>query len=364
MNEQKVERQKNFLIGTAFWAVWISLIGLVLKVAGSVLLPFVIAFLVAWILAVPVDFVTKKLHLRRGITAVFFVILFYFLVGVVLYFAGSHLVRLVYDTVSDLSHFFSETVYPVLRKFCSWLTQLTLVFFPEGADGVSGVQKESTQAMQKAGEMVSEISGGVLSGVSGVAAGIPGFFVKLLITVIATVFMELEFHSMMQFLQKQVPKEYQKMLLDGKKYVAGTLAKCVLSYSLILGITFAELCIGFLLLRVDGAFVIAFIIAVLDILPVLGTGAILLPWAIIAMSAGNVVMGVGILVLYIVITIVRNMIEPKLIGKQMGLSPVVMLPCMLLGAKLFGILGLFGVPLLVAFLKELNDQGIVSVFKK
>lgn len=64
--------------------------------------------------------------------------------------------------------------------------------------------------------------------------------------------------------------------------------------------------------------------------------------------------------LYLIITVVRNIVEPKLVGKQMGLSPVVMLPCMIVGLHFFGILGLFGVPLLASFLKKLYSDGYFS----
>lgn len=131
----------------------------------------------------------------------------------------------------------------------------------------------------------------------------------------------------------------------------------------VFGMTFAELTAGLFLLGIKNAFAIAFIIAVLDILPVLGTGTVLIPWAVLAFASGRISTGVGVFGLYLVITVVRNLIEPKLVGKQMGLSPVIMLPCMLIGLKFFGIIGLFVVPLLVSFLKQLNDRGIIKMFR-
>ena len=145
--------------------------------------------------------------------------------------------------------------------------------------------------------------------------------------------------------------------------MVGTIGKFLLSYALIITLTFVELLVGFLILGIEGAFVIAILVAILDILPVLGTGTVLIPWMIIVFSAGNARMGAGILVLYLVITIVRNIIEPKLVGRQMGLSPIIMLPSMLVGLQLFGIIGLFVVPFGVAFIKNLNDRGVIHIFK-
>lgn len=365
--EERLRRQKEFLISFAFGAVWLVILWVVLKAAGSVLFPFLAAFAVAALLAGAVKFITERTHIKRGIVAVTTVLFFYILLAAVLYFAGSYLVRLIYDLTRELSVFFSDTVVPVMQRFYQWVERLSVVFYPVGqtekTQGLQDVGAESAQTIKNAGKLMSGISDGVIDGVSGMAAGIPRFFMKLLIAVIATVFMELEFPEIKAFLKRQIPAEYQRAFRDGKNYVTGTMGKCILSYCLIFGMTFAELTAGLFLLGIKNAFAIAFIIAVLDILPVLGTGTVLIPWAVLAFASGRISTGVGVFGLYLVITVVRNLIEPKLVGKQMGLSPVIMLPCMLIGLKFFGIIGLFVVPLLVSFLKQLNDRGIIKIFR-
>ena len=365
--EERLRRQKEFLISFAFGAVWLVILWVVLKAAGSVLFPFLAAFAVAALLAGAVKFITERTHIKRGIVAVTTVLFFYILLAAVLYFAGSYLVRLIYDLTRELSVFFSDTVVPVMQRFYQWVERLSVVFYPVGqtekTQGLQDVGAESAQTIKNAGKLMSGISDGVIDGVSGMAAGIPGFFMKLLITVIATVFMELEFPQIRAFLKRQIPAEYQRAFRDGKNYMTGTMGKCIISYCLIFGITFAELVAGLFLLGIKNAFAIAFIIAVLDILPVLGPGTVLIPWAVLAFASGRISTGVGVFALYLVITVVRNLIEPKLVGKQMGLSPVIMLPCMLIGLKFFGIIGLFVVPLLVSFLKQLNDRGIIKIFR-
>lgn len=377
-NEQKLKKQIEFLIKFVYWGIWAAVGFLLLKFAGPVLLPFFIAFLIAWMLSAPVDFAAKKLHIRRNIVAVAAVILFYALLGVILYFAGSRLILLVHDTFYDVADFFSETVVPIVQNLFAKMEKLLGAFY-HTAEDVNAVQPYiyrtssgeayamnysggSFAAAEKADRMVTELSGNVISSVSSMAAGIPGLCVKVLLSVIATVFIEVEFHSITAFFMAQIPKGCKRMLLDGKKYVTGTFFKCIVSYVLILGVTFAELTVGLFLLGVEGAAVFAFLIAVLDILPVLGTGTILVPWAVICFATGDTGMGAGILVLYLVITVVRNIVEPKLVGKQMGLSPVVMLPSMLLGLKFLGLFGLFAVPLAVALLKTLNDEGVIHIF--
>lgn len=360
--EARLKRQKEFLIKFAYWAVWGSAGVLLVKFVGPVLLPFIIAFLVAWGLCLPVDFVAEKTHLKRNLVAIVFVILFYSLVGGLLYLLGSRVVDLVQGLSEELTGFLSGTIFPMMQNFCAWLGTIT-----GGAKAEAGMirtaQEESAEAISQAGQMVSGMSQTVLNGVSGLAVSIPGACMNVLLAVIATVFMEMEFPEIMAFLRRQVPEKWQRTVSDIKSYTMGTLGKCVLSYVLIFGMTFGELAAGFLVLGIDGAFAIAFIIAVLDILPVLGTGTVLIPWTVIALTTGRIPMGIGILVLYLIITVVRNIVEPRLVGRQMGLSPVVMLPCMIVGLKFFGIIGLFGVPFGVAFLKSLNDKGVIHLFR-
>ena len=97
------------------------------------------------------------------------------------------------------------------------------------------------------------------------------------------------------------------------------------AYAILLSITFVELLIGFSLLRVDYALRSALLTAMVDSLPVLGTGTVLIPWAAAMLILGNCPLGIGLLMLYAIITVVRQMLEPRVVGKQIGLYPLVTL---------------------------------------
>ena len=127
-------------------------------------------------------------------------------------------------------------------------------------------------------------------------------------------------------------------------------------------LTFFELTIGLHILGIENALVIAFLIAIFDVLPVLGTGGIMIPWILICFLNKQMKTCVGLLILYLVITVIRNIIEPKIVGKQIGLHPLLMLLCMYLGAKLFGFLGIFILPILILILQNLNDNGILHLY--
>ncbi len=352
--EERIRHQKEFLIKFAYWAVWGGLVLAAVKLIGPVLLPFIAAFCGLDSLVSSgvcdgthaykardfsgggrsavlrtggaVGRIPRKPHRAFGTGTA----------------RGSGVVCLGNDFPDD------ETFLRVDGR-------------PDRRDGGGGAAAgtESAEAVSRAGELLTGMSGTLLQQVSGIAVNIPGMCFKLLLAVISTVFMELDFPQIMRFLEKIIPEKWKETVLAVKKGTFGTMGKCGgIRFHLLM--TFAELAAGLLLLRIEGAFAIAFLIAVLDILPVLGTGTVLLPWAVIAFAGGNARMGIGVIGLYLIITVVRNIVEPKLVGKQMGLSPVVMLPCMIVGLHFFGILGLFGVPLLASFLKKLYSDGYFS----
>ena len=128
-------------------------------------------------------------------------------------------------------------------------------------------------------------------------------------------------------------------------------------------ITFFELYLGVSLLKIPAAPILALLVAVVDILPVLGTGTVLIPWGLVLLILGNTFLGVGILVLYLVITVVRQTLEPKIIGSQVGLHPIVTLLCIYAGAQLIGVVGIFAFPVIATVIKKLNDEGTIHVIR-
>ena len=128
-------------------------------------------------------------------------------------------------------------------------------------------------------------------------------------------------------------------------------------------ITFIELSIGLTILRIDNAILIAFLISIFDILPVLGTGGIMIPWTVLTAIQGDYTMAIGLLCVYLVVTVIRNILEPKIVGSQVGLHPLVTLMSMFVGAQILGVFGLFGLPITLSLLKNLNDKGTIHIFK-
>jgi sporulation integral membrane protein YtvI len=213
-------------------------------------------------------------------------------------------------------------------------------------------------------KFITTASSTVGGAIYGLAGQVPSLLIKLIFTIVASFFFTIDYYKITRFIIKQFRGERREMILKLKDNGIGTLGKFIRAYTLIISITFLELSIGFWILGIPTPFLFGAVVAIIDVLPILGTGAVLLPWSIIAFIIGNTKLGIGMLILYIIITAVRQTVEPKIVGQQIGLHPILTLLLMYVGAQLMGVLGLFILPILATLLVKLNDEGTIHLFKK
>jgi len=382
---QEVEKRKKAIINVLYFAIIIAIIVLIMKYALSVCLPFAIAFIVAAILQRPKNFLVKKTPLKNGAAAGICVLLSIIIIAALISLIG---VR-IFDEVKGFASYIGaklQNLDDVVNNIESWLTNL-VASLPEF---LSKTLKESVTNLfsdirkYMAGEsdkISSAISSGLgekfslswitgpLSGVISTAKQVPTILLSVVISIVACCFMTSEFAEIKAFIICQFPEHRRKDLSRAKSILRSSLGKMGKAYLLIMLVTFIEVSIGLTVLKLLKVYnssyimVIAAATAVVDILPVLGTGTVLIPWALYSFITGNIGMGIGLIVLYAVITVIRQIIEPKLVAGQLGLSPIVTIAALYFGLKVFGVLGMFATPILIIMLKLLNDEGIIKLWK-
>ena len=198
-----------------------------------------------------------------------------------------------------------------------------------------------------------------MKSISGFAAGMPMMILRIVLTILSTFFISMDFERIICFIKKLLPEKAAKTIQPIKEKIFYSPKIFLRSYCLIFLMTFAELSIGFLLMKIPYAILIGLLVAVIDIMPVLGTGLVLLPWAAIAAIMSNYPIAIGLIVLYIIMTVVRNTVEPRLVGQQIGLHPLATLTSMFLGMQLFGIIGLFVFPVVLSLLVQFERDGVL-----
>lgn len=353
-------RQKRFINNIIFAGLIGLLVYITLEYAIKLVSPFIFAFIFAYILRKPALFISRTTKVPYKAISIFLVLLFYCTIGLIIALLGIKLLTLIADFASGLPPLYKDQIVPGLSSFFNDIEQAVSKMDPTLIPVLNDL---FSQAIVSIGELVSDLSVKIVALVSGYASSLPVVFIKLIIMIISTFFIAADYDILSGFIARQFTGKAIKLTREIKNYVVGTLFVCIRAYALIMSITFIELSIGFSIINVGRPIFTAFLIAIFDILPVLGTGGIIVPWAVISVIKGNYTFAIGLFIVYGVVTVVRNVIEPKIVGSQIGLHPVVTLLCIFVGAQLFGVIGLFGLPITLSLLRHLNETGAINLFK-
>jgi sporulation integral membrane protein YtvI len=222
-------------------------------------------------------------------------------------------------------------------------------------------------ALDSVGEAVyklpGEASGWLLAKAAEAAGHGPGILLFAAACGIGTYFTSAAFPDIKRFARAQLPPAAREKLSGAGRNMAATLGGWAKAQLIMLAITFAELTAALLLLRVKNAVGIAALTSLVDALPVFGAGAVLVPWGIYAVLAGNAALGAGLIITSVVVSLVRSCAQAKLLGDEIGLHPLVSLIAMYAGWRIWGVWGMLLFPLAAVTLKQLNDKGVVRLWK-
>lgn len=355
-----IEKKREFIINTIYTIIVVGIIYITIKYALIWFLPFVVGFGIAFVLKPSINFITKKLNINRKVVAALTLLIFYATVGAIFSLLIIKISIGLKDVFTRLPEIYNDSIQPILIKVSSGFEDKIFSIDPTLMDSIREMTSSFVESLET---IISGISTGVVSFISSTVSTVPSFFIFVMFSIISSFFFAMDYVSITNFITRQFSSKSNRLLFEVKDYVVGTLFRIVKAYAILMSITFIELSIGLAILGVVNPISIALLISVVDILPILGTGGVVIPWIFVELFKGNTALAIGLTILYILITIVRNILEPKIVGEQIGLHPLIMLVCIFLGVKLFGFLGLFILPIIVIIIKNLNDSGKIKIFK-
>lgn len=211
--------------------------------------------------------------------------------------------------------------------------------------------------------LAGELSTAALGWGASLVGALPQISLFLFTTVLAIYFVALSYPEILAFIRRQIPQRWQQTGRGITRSLRSTFWKWLKAESFLCFVTFLLLLLGFWYMGLDYALLAAVLIAVIDALPVLGTGTVLVPWGLYHLLLGTVPRGVALLALYAIIMLVRNLLEPRVMAAQAGLPPLTALLAMYLGFCLFGVGGMILFPILLLFIKQLQDGGFLHLWK-
>lgn len=369
------EKKKKFIINIVYTVILVALFYLFFKFAFGTILPILCAVVAAMILQKPVNFICKKTPLKRGLVSAL-AVLFGFAVAI------SGLVLLLIWVGSEFKGFFQyvmiqfEDIPALVHKVEGYIAN-AIGFLPEKLETtvmefVSEKLASMTAPTVTPNDSSMSIDLSMLStplmGIWNTAKQIPTTLVSIVVAIVACCFMTADFASVKRLVLGFFQPDTRTKIVRAKRLLFPSLGKMAKAYGIIITITFCELSLGLFLLKLMGIydsgyiFVIAILTAIIDIVPVLGTGTVLIPWAVVSLLNANYPMAIGLIIIYACITIIRQIIEPKLVAAQLGIPAFLTIVSMFIGSQIFGVIGIFILPITIVMLKLLNDEGIIHIF--
>lgn len=340
-------------------ALWIGGIWLVFRFLLPLIAPMLLAFAAAVLIEPAVRFLCRKRFPRAAASGIC-VIAFPGILGLLLWLLLSRIFSEFQHLSTHLPVFItqvSDFIYYWRERLGSLVGRLPPVFTQVLDSTIAG-------AKDYLFSLPALISGKVLGWLTSTASNLPMWLLFSVTWIMGLYFISAAYPSIMRFLRFQISYRSFDKFRHIKVALRESLGKYLKAQLILSAITLGEMLIVFALLRVDYALVLAISVAVIDALPVFGAGTVLLPWAAWEFIAGDAGRGLALAISYGAATVLRNCIQPKLLGDQLGLHPAVTLLSIYAGAKALGVMGMIIFPIAAISLKKLNDSGLIHLWKR
>lgn len=355
------EKIKKYIIYLTIFALSLIIAFLFFKYLFFPLSPFIFSYLIITITRPIVRWISKKTSIPIKLSSILFCTVCICILSLIIYFL---LGKLLSEMVSLASFMTSGKIDTFLEnlsdKIQNFLESSRIISKNSNLSKIISqkIQSLDTIIVRFAKDYYPQIAGKLIN----ILKIVPNCAIFLFFTFISMFYVGYDFEKINEFFTIQFSKKAKNIMINIKNVFLSTLSDLFRAYFLITFITFTQLLIGFLILRVKYAWILAIIIALIDMLPILGTGTVLIPWSVANLIFGNTKMCVGILVLYGTITLVRQILEPKIVSSSTGLHPLLSLIAIYCGIRLFGFYGIFILPVTIIVLKSLNDRGIIHIY--
>lgn len=319
-------------------------------------LPFVLALICALILRKPTIYISNKFKISSSVSSLLTTIIFFTIIILAFIFGivniSQEAIQFGKNTqlyISNNSSNIINSIYKLQKYYNNLDPYIT-----------NTINKNITSFLNNISNITVSVSGKLVSYILNLAATIPYMIMVILFTLLSTYFFTKDLVSVKNKILNLFPVEKTNKLISIYNETKKMFGNYILSYLIIISITFIETLIVFNIFKVKYALILSIICAIADILPILGIGTIYIPLALIYLLLfKNYITALGLIISYIIVSIVRQIIEPKLVSSSLGLHPVAVLASLFIGLKVNGITGILFCIFLVVFYNILKKVNIL-----
>lgn len=331
---------------------------------GKLILPFIIAFFLSLVINPLVQFIQIKTKMPRGFAVLTSILIILTVISAAITLLVTEIIQgFAYLSTIVPEHYKSFTIY-VERVFYTNIFPIYEDLLQIFQDLDHTQRSTLLESMQIFGERLTDAFSVVVqaigNGLYALVKKLPNFATTFIISLLATFFMSKDWEKIVLSVQKNIPGKVRYRINQIYEGLQRALLGFLKAEFKLTFISASIVLVGLLILRVEHALSIALIIWIVDFLPYLGAILVFLPWIIYSFSTGNVILGIGLSVLYGLIVLQRQLIKPKILSSSIGISPLSTIFTMYVGFKLIGIVGIVLGPLTFILLKIFYETEILK----
>ena len=339
--------------------LYIVVFFLLLYISIKYLLPFFAPFVLALILSAlnePLIKLLEKLHLSRRIGAVISLLFTISVLGTLLTVG---LVK-VYNELTGLQDNLNIYTDNIIIQVDKFTYKLNTIYNNLPLEITTAISKNIDSISTNIGVWIKNFVSYVINAMS----SIPHLTVFAIVTLLSTYFFSSDRQAISSFIYRQLPFKWRKSIVMLKRDTLAAMVGYFKALGMLMSLTFVEVSIGLFILNVKYALVIALVVGLSDAIPIVGTGVVMIPWILWQLITGNITLAFGLTIIYILGILIRQILEPKIVGSQIGLPPLVTLIAMYIGLEFFGILGMFIGPITIIIVKNLQDAKVFKLWNE
>lgn len=331
------------------WVLFGILFFPVVKSLFPITIPFLVGLALALIAEPGVSWLSRKCAIRRSIAAALGILCVFSLSFTLLTLLLSLLLRQI-NHLSQYLPVLTDTIMQGTALLQQWLLSLA----ERAPDGMQPVIKNTITSLFDDGQGVKQHFVDRLPQLAGSALGrLSSGFIGAVTTILSAFMISARLPKLKQWIQAYIPLQVSPAI----KSFRTTLGRWIIAQGKLAGIAFVFLWLGFMILNISHPFLWAALITCVDILPILGVGTVLLPWSLVSYLQADSAKALGLIGIFVTIWLVRSVLEPKLVGKELGLDPLITLLCIYAGFRLWGIVGMLLSPVAAVCLIQLQRAG-------
>ena len=324
-------------------------------------IPFLIAFIISLLIEPIIKFINKKTKLTRKTSAII-VMFFIFSIIITLIIFGT--ISLISES-SNLLQSLNVYIEKIYNQIQNYINKIDFKKIEIPSQVISIINSSTDNLLKFSSNWITSFLTSILQGIT----SLPIIIVYIVITILSTYFICADRLYILDQLEHHFPRLWVKKFGIHLKKLIKTLGGYLKAQSILIFISFIEILIGLCIfkwvgLNIKYPLLAALAIGFIDALPILGSGTVMIPWAIISAINGDIVLGISLFVLYVIVLIVHQILEPRIVSGHIGVHPIFTLIAMYTGFKISGLFGLVIGPIVLIILRNvfetMIDNGIVK----